>query len=317
MPPDTPSPDSILRLGCGAWAARALHSAVRLDLFTRLSGAELDGEALAERLSLHPRGARDYLDALVSLGLLERRDGLYRNAPGAAAWLDRGRPGYLGELVAAFDAGETDPLTDALRTGRASTGVAPGADDALHRRALGRALAERLLGDDGDATVVDLGCGAGGLLAGCAETAPGMRGIGFDAPHRRAGFEAAARADGLDGRLSFVPGDVFADAWPDGDVLVLAEALPRHGLEEKHLLLARAHAALRPGGKVAVLDAMIDDGRRAHVPALLASLAALARTPAGFAYTAAECARWLRDAGFRAVETHAAGPAHTLVTALR
>ena len=35
----------------------------------------LDAEELRERLGLHPRGARDFFDALVALGMLEHNEG--------------------------------------------------------------------------------------------------------------------------------------------------------------------------------------------------------------------------------------------------
>jgi DNA-binding IclR family transcriptional regulator len=54
---------------------------VELGLFTELATGPLSGDQLTERLQLHPRSARDFLDALVSLGMLEREDGLYRNTP--------------------------------------------------------------------------------------------------------------------------------------------------------------------------------------------------------------------------------------------
>lgn len=77
-----PTPDAIMELGHAFWGSRALLSAVELDLFSELARAgALDAEALCERLGLHARGARDFLDALVALGVLERDDGRYRNAP--------------------------------------------------------------------------------------------------------------------------------------------------------------------------------------------------------------------------------------------
>src|SRR5262249_26512378 len=60
------TPDPILQLGFGFWGSKAVLSAVELGLFTALAPGPLDGEALRERLGLHPRGARDFFDALVA-----------------------------------------------------------------------------------------------------------------------------------------------------------------------------------------------------------------------------------------------------------
>jgi hypothetical protein len=75
------SPDRIMQLGLGFWASKALLSAVEFDLFTELAAAPRDAEALRECLGLHGRGARDFFDALVALGMLERQDGIYLRRP--------------------------------------------------------------------------------------------------------------------------------------------------------------------------------------------------------------------------------------------
>ena len=68
----SPTPDAILQLGLGFWASKALLSAVELGVFTTLAAGPLTGEALMANLGLQPRGTIDFLDALVSLGMLER-----------------------------------------------------------------------------------------------------------------------------------------------------------------------------------------------------------------------------------------------------
>lgn len=96
---DQLTPDHILQLGLGFWGSKALLSAVELGVFSELAGGPQEGPALVERLALHPRGAQDFLDALVSLGMLERSDDRYSNAPAADLFLDRAKPSYLGGLL--------------------------------------------------------------------------------------------------------------------------------------------------------------------------------------------------------------------------
>ena len=72
-----PQPDQILQVGLGFWASKTLLSAVELGLFTELAKGAEDLETLKQGLGLHPRSARDFLDALVALKFLERHDGRY------------------------------------------------------------------------------------------------------------------------------------------------------------------------------------------------------------------------------------------------
>ena len=115
------SPDGIVQLGLGFWASKTLLSAVELSLFTELGDGPLDEAALRQRLGLHPRSARDFLDALVALGMLEQHDGRYANTPATDRYLDRNKPSYVGGMLEMANA-RLYPfwggLTEALRTGR-------------------------------------------------------------------------------------------------------------------------------------------------------------------------------------------------------
>src|SRR5439155_1437981 len=70
-------------------------------------------------------------------------------------------------------------------------------------------------------------------------------------------------------------------------------------LEEKRMLLAKAHQALNPGGALIVYDAIIDDNRSENAFGLFMSLNMLIETAGGFDYTGADCRAWMKEAGFR------------------
>src|SRR5215203_3642261 len=71
------TPEQIMNLGMAFSGSKTLLSAVEIGLFTELAKEPLDLETLSERLMLHPRSARDFLDALVALGMLERNGDQY------------------------------------------------------------------------------------------------------------------------------------------------------------------------------------------------------------------------------------------------
>jgi methyltransferase family protein len=93
-----PSADRIEQVALGFMASKVLFGAIEFGVFTELAKQPLDGQALTERLGLHPRSARDFLDALVTLGMLERRGGLYSNTTETDFYLDRVKPTYIGNL---------------------------------------------------------------------------------------------------------------------------------------------------------------------------------------------------------------------------
>jgi hypothetical protein len=124
---DALTPDAIMQLGSAFWGSKTLLSAVELKLFCALSEAgPLDAEELRERLGVHPRSARDFFDALVALGMLDRTDGRYSNTPESDLFLDAAKPTYMGGLLEMFNARLYTfwgSLTEGLRTGEPQSEV--------------------------------------------------------------------------------------------------------------------------------------------------------------------------------------------------
>ena len=132
------TPDAILQLGFAFWGSKTLLSAVELGLFTLLADGPLSVEMVTARLALHPRSMRDFLDALVALGQLERKDGLYANTAAGALFLDRRKPTYVGGILEMANA-RLYPfwgaLTEGLRTGNPQNEAKEGRDlfDEIYR----------------------------------------------------------------------------------------------------------------------------------------------------------------------------------------
>ncbi|MBX6324291.1 MAG: methyltransferase [Rhodospirillaceae bacterium] len=334
----TLSPERILQLGLGFWGSKALLSAVELGLFSELARGPQTAEALRRRLGLHERGVRDFLDALVALGMLERRDGAYANTPETDLYLDRAKPSYVGGLLEM--AGRRlypfwGALTEALRTGAPQNEAKDGGPDLFTRLSadpaafegflkamtgvslpLGQAIAARFPWRD-YRSFADVGCAEGALPVAVAQAHPHLTGIGFDLPAVGPVFERYVAAHGLAGRVRFQAGNAFEDPLPAADVIVMGHMLHGWGLEGKRMLLRKAHDALPAGGAVVVYDAVIDDERRQNAFGLLMSLNMLVETADGFDYTGADCIGWMREAGFSdgRVE-HLHGP-HSMVIGVK
>lgn len=133
--------------------------------------------------------------------------------------------------------------------------------------------------------------------------------MGLDLPDVAPVFEEYVSSNGLGDRLAFRAGDFFADDLPAADVLTMGHILHDWDLDQKRLLIAKAHAALPDGGALIVYDSIIDDDRRENAFGLLMSLNMLIETEGGFDYTGADCAGWMADAGFRETRVeHLVGP---------
>ena len=88
-----------MHLGMAFWGSKTLLTAVELGLFSELAKGPLSADDVRDRLKLHDRGARDFMDALVALGMLERDEGTYRNTSESDLFLDRAKPSYIGGIL--------------------------------------------------------------------------------------------------------------------------------------------------------------------------------------------------------------------------
>ena len=313
-----PTPEAILQIGLGFWGSKALLSAVELGVFTVLAERPLTSKQLMSRLGLQARGTVDWLDALVSLGLLARSGDEYANSTNAELFLDRNNPSYVGGILEMANA-RLYPfwgsLTDALRTGQPQNEAKMGEDffaalyqDRDRLRQFMHAMTGLSMGAANAIaeqfpwgryhTVVDIGAAEGCVPVQLALRHPHLSGGGFDLPAVGSIFDEYVASFGLGDRLRFYPGDFFADPLPAADVLVMGHILHDWNLDEKHILLRKAYEALDDGGALIVFESIIDDDRRTNSFGLLMSVNMLIETPGGFDYSGADCRAWMAEVGF-------------------
>lgn len=320
----TLTPVPLMQLATGFWASKTLAAAHELDLFSRLSGTTGTTVAeLADALRIDARPAEMLLTGCAALGLLEKRDGRYRNSSLAEEFLVRGKPYYFGGFVQMADQ-RLYPgwgrLTEAIHTNRPTTwdpqrqsSLFDGEDpellavfwEAMHSlstfsaRALGRSIdlggARRLL---------DVGGGSGAFDIELCRLYPDLTATVYDlspVAEIAAGKVAAA---GLDGRIATVAGDFFADPeLPAGHDTILLSMIMHDWAEARcRTILEKCWAALPRGGRLIIAELLVDDERTGPPPAALMSLNMLIETE-GRNYTPAEYHTWLGEVGFRDVRT--------------
>ncbi len=315
------SPDKILQTGLAFWASKTLLSAIEMGLFTELARGPEHFDALSGRLGLHPRSARDFLDALVALGFLARTGDRYANSPETDLFLDRNKPSYLGGILEMANH-RLYPfwghLTEALRTGLPQNEIKTGgaglfetlyADPARLKQFLAAmtglshganmTIARAFPWKD-YRTFLDVGTAQGDLAAQIARANPHMRGVGFDLPEVAPMFEEYITAVGVADQLTFMSGNFFEHEFPKADVVLMGHILHDWDLPTKKMLIQKAFEAIPARGALVVYEAIIDDDRSKNAFGLMMSLNMLIETPAGFDYTGADCAGWMTAAGFSA-----------------
>ena len=330
-----PRADHILQVGLGFWASKALLSAVEIGLFTELAKHPEDLETITGRLGLHPRSARDFLDAMVALKFLERKDGIYYNTPSTDMFLDKRKPSYIGGILEMANQRlfhYWGKLTIALRTGEQQNETRTGGENPFHslyadpQRLKGFLNAMTGISRGANMTIakqfpwktyssaVDVGTAQGDLISQVALANPHISGIGFDLPEVGPIFEDNIAAHGLSSRVTFHPGSFFDSPLPKADVVMMGHILHDWNLEEKKMLIGKAYDAIPSGGALIVYESIIDDDRSQNAFGLLMSLNMLIETPGGFDYSGADCTGWMKEAGFRETRVeHLLGPESMVV----
>lgn len=307
-------PDRIIAMASAFYESCVLFTAADAGVFAQLAArGPSDAATLAEHLNLNPRGLRLLLDACVSLELLAKEGAVYANTPESAIFLSPGSPGdlsgairYNRDVYSAWG-----QLANLVKTGKPverpefHLGENPERTRtfvlSMHHRAL--AMGRAVLGEmdlAGAARLLDVGGGPGTWSVQIARRYPDISCTVLDLPAVVRVAEELIREQGLEQRVTVLPGDYHETEFPAGmDVINFFGMFHQESPEQIRALLTKAHAALNPGGLVQVMDLMTDATHtQPRFSALFAVNMALT-TENGWVFSDTELLEWLREAGFQ------------------
>src|SRR4051812_41381988 len=105
MPTPVVTPEPILQVCSGLWAAGLLKSAVDLQLFDHLADGPQAVDTLSHALGAAPQSLQVLLDALAALGFVERQPPGYGLTAVSAEFLVSSKPTYLGSFLTEMPGG--------------------------------------------------------------------------------------------------------------------------------------------------------------------------------------------------------------------
>jgi (2Fe-2S) ferredoxin/predicted O-methyltransferase YrrM len=305
--------------------SRVILTAIELDAFAAVGDGATGTEAAA-KMKADARAAEMLLNALVSLGLLEKREGRFRCTPTAARHFTAGpfdARAAMGHFVNMWNTWSR--LTEAVRTGTAPCHAELADRDdqwtepfiaAMHRIASEAApMVVNSVGASSVGRMLDVGGGSGAYSIAFAKVAPNLRGEILDLAPVLKIAQRHIDAAGLSDRISLRQGDLRRDDLGTGYDLVFVSAICHMLSEEENLdLIKRSYSAVAPGGRIVIQDFFLDPDRTSPKSAALFALNMLTGTQAGNTYTEAEYRDWLRTAGFSdATRVRLPGPAGLMI----
>ncbi len=307
--------ETIMELSTGYWASAAFLAGVETGVFEALGRERRTAAEVAQAAGASAEHVARLMDALAGLGILEKRGGAetaYGIAPGAVKYLaPDGRMALLDALRFNIDLYPLwGRLGTSVREGRPALPPSAhlGMDAArtrrfvlgMHSRAVALAPAVAAATDlSGARRVLDVGAGPGTFARVLAERNEELEVTLFDLPPVVAIAKELSAGHVAEGRLAFVGGDYRRDALPGGfDAVLYSGALHQETPESAAALVAKMRASLASGGRLVVMDMMLDAGGTTPVFSTLFSLNMMLTSPAGRVFASDAVKRLLACAGF-------------------
>lgn len=309
---------------------QTLYAAVKLDLFSLLANrGPMSQEEIASALGIESQPARILLLGLTSVNLLKKDAEQYSNVPIGNMLLCKEAPRNLVKAIEWEHEIVYQGMFHFYESLKANKNlgleVFKGDEKTLYERLAHVEEKNQIFQDamnqfsvlansdlvkhvDFSAIdyLVDIGGGDGTNLMQIAEAFPHIRGAVFDLPSVCPITEKNLKNKGYNKRIGTVSGHCFEDPFPkDVDCFLFSHFMTIWSEEKNRILFQKAYDALDKGGKVMIFNQMQDDDRQGPLFASIGSPYFLTiATGEGMLYTWQEYKDWMKDAGFRNIQSY-------------
>lgn len=290
--------------------SRVILTAAELNFFTRLDEKPCSARELALEKGLDARATTRVLDCLVTFGLLEKQDGIYKPTENGAFYSSLHPQTVLPMLLHMNRLWDTwSNLTEVVKEG-VHPELAPGMlrdDDswksfigAMH--VVGRELAQKIAGDfdlSRFKRLLDIGGASGSYTIAFLRRNTVMTAVLFDLGNVIPMARERLLKEGIENRVDLVAGDFYEDELPKGCDLALLSAIIHQNSPERNLdLYTKIFRALEPGGTLLIRDHIMDESRTKPPAGAMFAINMLVNTRGGDTYTFKEVKEGLERAGF-------------------
>jgi SAM-dependent methyltransferase len=290
---------------------------IELEIPTLLKGKKFTAKHLAKRLKIHPLAMERFLNAGVSINILNKKNDKFFNSKFAENHLVKGAEFYLGGSIKRHrerSYAVWGNLTDALRNWKYGETASKNPEDEdqgaeamteQHNLALlhGFELAKAF-----DFTkftrILDVGGGTGAMSIALCESFPKLEAIVFELPQNIKIAADFVKQKKLNGRVKTVGGDFQKDDLPENfDAALLANFMAVADAKSNIKLLKQIYEKLPAGGVCILSGWIIDDSHLAPQTSVLFCLEDICWNAPDVERSFKIYKSWLKEAGFKNIKS--------------
>ncbi|MEI8201555.1 MAG: methyltransferase [Bacteroidota bacterium] len=305
------NPNNIREFASSFQKSRILLTGFELDIFTNIDKSGITNQQIANLLQLNPHACERLLNALASLGFLNKQNELFFNTPESFHFLSKKSPDYLGGLMHSNHLWNTwSHLSQVVKTGVSahSTEINERGDEwlfpfisAMHDRAKKQAPEQLANIDLSEVkSVLDVGGGSGAYAMEFVTKKPTIEATVLDLPNVVPITKQFVEKEGFSDKIKTFTGDYTTDDLPVGfDLVFLSAIIHSNSLGVNGDLIKKCFKALNRGGKIVIQDWIMNNERTHPTSGAIFAINMLVGTEAGDCFTEQEVKEMLSAAGFK------------------
>jgi SAM-dependent methyltransferase len=303
-------PELVLSLCMKFMESRILLTATELDIFSLLTHP-MYAQEIADKTQATLRGVTILLDALVSIGLLEKKQTKYCCSQEVSSLLSKDSPTSIVPMVmhAVGLWKRWSDLTEIVRHGIQKTKPSgPDRSEIEQEAFIGamHAIASRIspgivaaINPGAAKNLLDIGGASGSYTQAFLEVSPEMRAAIYDLPSVINIAQKRLAATDFHNRITYIAGDFYLDELPAGYDLVLVSAIIHQNSNEQNIELYRKiYRSLLSGGRLVIRDHVMSPDHTHPTTGAIFAVNMLVGTLGGSTYSFKKIDEGLKTAGF-------------------
>ena len=249
-----------------------IQGSIELDVFSNLE-KPITTKELSKKMNWNEGNTFNLLKGLYSLGYLDRRGDKFCNMPETSKYLVKGKPAYMGSMLAFFCNNQGMSLGNVAQQVKEGPKPQEQTQKSMDFAAYGKVLRDAQSGIrqyelleilrslpeyKSIHRILDLGCGAGCLGIAVIQDVHKRTGVLFDRPDMQSLIEESIELSNMQDSVSVKTGDFINDDIGGGYDLILCSSIMLFAIAGGANFFAKLKKALNPGGVVVCLNEGIE-----------------------------------------------------------